>query len=99
MVVNRTSLDSAHITVKKAEEIVGKPIFWQLPNDYRVMIDARNNGVPLLEQAPKAAITHSLGALAKALAAEGPVTQAEIEGRQGGIGRFFRFLSPTSEKK
>lgn len=99
VIVNRSSLDSAHITVKKAEEIVGKPIFWQLPNDYRVMIEARNNGVPLLQQAPKAAITYSIGALAKALTIGKPVTQAEVEGKGGGIGRFFRFLSPTSEKK
>lgn len=99
VIVNRSSLDSAHITVKKAEEIVGKPIYWQLPNDYRIMIEARNNGVPLLEQAPKAAITHSLGALAKALTSERDVTQAEMEGRHGGIGRFFRFLSPTTNEK
>ena len=66
IVVNRVGLDSGQITLKKAEETIGKEIFWQLPNDYRTMIEARNNGVPLIEHAPKAAITHSMMALAKA---------------------------------
>ena len=55
IVVNRVGLESGHITLKKAEETIGREIFWQLPNDYRTMIDARNNGVPLIEQSPKAA--------------------------------------------
>ena len=69
IVVNRAGLDNGHITLKKAEETIGKEIFWQLPNDYRTMIEARNNGVPLIEQSPKAAITQSLIGLAKALSA------------------------------
>ena len=46
-------LESGQITLKKAEETIGKEIFWQLPNDYRTMIDARNNGVPLIEMRPR----------------------------------------------
>ncbi len=71
IVVNRVGLDSGQITLKKAEETIGKEIFWQLPNDYRTMIEARNNGVPLIEGAPKAAVTQSLTALAKALEGDG----------------------------
>jgi pilus assembly protein CpaE len=67
IVVNRVGLDTGQITLKKAEETIGKDIFWQLPNDYRTMIEARNNGVPLIEHAPKAAITQSLTALARAV--------------------------------
>jgi pilus assembly protein CpaE len=67
IVVNRAGLDNGHITLKKAEETIGKEIFWQLPNEYRTMIEARNNGVPLIEQAPKAAITQSIAGLAAAL--------------------------------
>ena len=59
-------LDS-HISLKKAQETIGREIFWQLPNDYRTMVEVRNNGVPLIEQAPKAAITQSIVALADAL--------------------------------
>jgi pilus assembly protein CpaE len=42
-------------------------VFWQIPNDYRVMVEVRNNGVPLLQQAPKAAITQSITQLAIAV--------------------------------
>ena len=60
-----------HISLKKAEETIGSEIFWQLPNDYRTMVEVRNNGVPLIEQAPKAAITQSIIALADALCGDG----------------------------
>ena len=66
IVVNRVGLDN-QIGLKKAQETIGREIFWQLPNDYRVMVEVRNNGVPLIEQAPKAAITQSIIALADAL--------------------------------
>jgi pilus assembly protein CpaE len=66
IVVNRAGLDN-QISLKKAKETMGREIFWQLPNDYRVMVEVRNNGVPLIEQAPKAAITQSIIALADAL--------------------------------
>jgi pilus assembly protein CpaE len=71
IICNRVGLDNGHITQKKAEETIGKEIFWQLPNDYRVMIEARNNGVPLREQAPKAGITQSIAQLADALSGDG----------------------------
>ncbi|HZZ71919.1 MAG TPA: pilus assembly protein CpaE [Pirellulales bacterium] len=67
VIVNRAGLDAGQISLKKAQETVGREIFWQLPNDYRVMVEVRNNGVPLIEQAPKAAITNSLRQLADAL--------------------------------
>ena len=60
IVVNRVGLDAAQISLKKAQETIGREIFWQLPNDYRTMVEVRNNGVPLIEQAPKAAITQSI---------------------------------------
>ncbi len=72
IVVNRVGLDN-HIGLKKAQETIGREIFWQLPNDYRVMVEVRNNGVPLIEQAPKAAITQSIISLADALCGNGEV--------------------------
>ncbi len=66
VVVNRVGLDS-HIGLKKAQETIGREIYWQIPNDYRTMVEVRNNGVPLLEHAPKAAITQAIIHLAEAL--------------------------------
>lgn len=68
ILVNRVGIDSSgHISLKKAQETFGQEIFWQLPNDYRVMVDVRNNGVPLIEQAPRAGLTQSIIGLANAL--------------------------------
>jgi pilus assembly protein CpaE len=64
IIINRVGLDAAQISSKKAQETIGREIFWELPNDYRTMSEVRNNGVPLIEQAPKAAITQSIIELA-----------------------------------
>jgi pilus assembly protein CpaE len=67
IVVNRVGYDTGQISLRKAQETIGREIFWQVPNDYRVMIEVRNNGVPLVQQAPRATITQSLNQLANAL--------------------------------
>jgi pilus assembly protein CpaE len=67
VIVNRAGLDNGQISLKKAQETIGREIFWQLPNDYRTMVEVRNNGVPLIEQAPKAVITQSILQMAQAL--------------------------------
>jgi pilus assembly protein CpaE len=71
IVVNRVGYETGQISLKKAQETVGRDIYWQIPNDYRVMVEVRNNGVPLIQQAPKAAITQSIGQLAEALCGNG----------------------------
>lgn len=65
IVVNRVGLESGQIKLKKAKETIGRDVYFQVPNDYRTMIEVRNNGVPLLEQAPKAPITLAMQGLAE----------------------------------
>jgi pilus assembly protein CpaE len=67
IIVNRVGHDSGQISLKKAQDTLGREIYWQVPNDYKVMVEVRNNGVPLVQQAPKAAITQSVSQLAAAL--------------------------------
>ena len=67
VVINRLGLDNEHIGLKKAQETINTQIFAKIPNDYRSMSEARNNGVPLTIQAPKANITQSVVGLANAL--------------------------------
>ena len=67
IVVNRVGYDTGQISLRKAQETIGREIFWQIPNDYRVMVEVRNNGVPLVQQAPRAAITQSIAQLGDAL--------------------------------
>jgi pilus assembly protein CpaE len=89
IVVNRVGLDN-HIGLKKAQETIGREIFWQLPNDYRVMVEVRNNGVPLIEQAPKAAITQAVVALAEALSGNAPPqSEAGDAATKGAVGKWL----------
>jgi pilus assembly protein CpaE len=69
VVMNRVGSDflEGDISLKKAEETIGKPIFWQLPNDAKAMIGSRNAGVPLIEHSPKSKVHASLMGLAAAL--------------------------------
>ena len=64
IVVNRIGLEDTQISLSKALETIGREIYWQVPNDYATMVEARNNGIPLVKQAPRAKITRALEALA-----------------------------------
>lgn len=70
IIVNRVGLESGQIKLKKAKETIGREIFYQIPNDYRTMVEVRNNGIPLLQQAPKAPITQAMQGLATLLCGE-----------------------------
>ncbi len=98
IVVNRAGLENGQITLKKAQDTIGKEIFWQLPNDYRTMIEVRNNGMPLIEQAPKAAVTQSIMALAEALSTDQKGTAPEIESPKQGLGRLLSFWPAKTGK-
>jgi len=96
IVVNRAGLDTGAITLKKAQETIGREIFWQVPNDYRTMIEVRNNGVPLVEAAPKANVTNSIVSLAEALSGEKkdePAAEAPLETKATKSGLFGMFKS------
>ena len=83
VVVNRVGHGSGQISIRKAQETLGHDIYWQVPNDYRTMVEVRNNGVPLIEQAPKAVITQSIGQLAAALSGtEVAATEADSSGKK-----------------
>jgi pilus assembly protein CpaE len=70
IIVNRAGLDAGQISLKKAKETLGREIFALLPNDYRTMVEVRNNGVPLIMQAPKAALTQAFRDMASRICGE-----------------------------
>jgi len=87
VVVNRAGSDILEdgITIKKAEEVIGKPIYWQVPNDSRPMIGSRTAGQPLIKHAPKSRAQQSIQALAYALSGKVPaVESAKKRGWFGG---------------
>ena len=78
VVINRVGAETVEegISLKKAEEVIGKPIFWQMPNDSKAMIAARVAGQPLVQHNPKCRAQQSIVGLAQAL-----VRQADGTGR------------------
>ena len=95
VVVNRSGLDKTQISADKAEETIDREIYARVPNNYFVISECRNNGVPLITQAPKAAITVAIQELAHKLAGSEP---EEIEeGDDKGKKSWLNFLS-KSEK-
>jgi pilus assembly protein CpaE len=82
IVVNRAGLESGQISLKKAKDTLGRDVFALLPNDYRTMVEVRNNGVPLIVQAPKAAITQAMRDLAYKL--QGKTDESGTDDEEGG---------------
>jgi pilus assembly protein CpaE len=67
VVLNRVGSDDEEITLKKAEETIGRSVFWQIPNDTRNVMSARNAGVPLIQHAPRSKACQAILGMANAL--------------------------------
>lgn len=89
VVVNRLGLEDTQISLNKAVETIGREISWQIPNDYATMVESRNNGVPLLTQAPRAKLTKTMERLAQSIAADSPGGEAGGERKRRGLLRFL----------
>src|SRR5439155_24037407 len=100
-VLSRVGLETSSISLKKSQATMRREIFWQLPNDYKTMVEVRNNGVPLSEQARKAGITQSLTALAESLTGEKHNAGDAAVPATGKppAGRWLSFLSGSKAKK
>ncbi len=90
VVINRQGADSVEegISLKKAEEVIGKPIFWQVPNDTKAVIGARVAGHPLGRHAPKSRVQQSIYGLTQALYGKPVGAPADTKGSKGGWGFF-----------
>lgn len=92
VVVNRQGLEDAQISMSKALETIGREISWTIPNDYATMVEARNNGIPLMEQAPRAKITRAIEAVATSIGdAAAPRVELEDKDKKAKRG-LFSFL-------
>lgn len=87
VVVNRSGSEHMEdgITAKKAEEVIGKPIFWQLPNESKPMIQSRVQGQPLVKFAPKSKIHQAFLGLAAAITGKAPSAELPTK-RKGWFG-------------
>ncbi|WP_437188236.1 pilus assembly protein CpaE [Planctomicrobium sp. SH668] len=64
VVVNRVGLGDKQISLSKGLETIGREVFAQIPNEYAVVVESRNNGVPLVSEFPKAKITRAIQQMA-----------------------------------
>lgn len=97
VVVNRQGLEDAQISMNKALETIGREISWTVPNDYATMVEARNNGIPLMDQAPRAKITRAIEAIAASVGdAASPKTELEDKDKKTKRG-LFSFLGSGSK--
>lgn len=73
IVLNRVGADAIEegIGLKKAEEVIGKPIYWQIPYDPKSVVAARVAGQPLVKLAPKCKAQQAIAGLAQSLGGNG----------------------------
>ena len=78
--------------------MIGKPIFWQIPNDRKADDRCRASpGEPLHQHAPKSSVQQSFFGLAQALYGKPAAARAAKNGKQGRVAGSFsgRRLRPT----
>jgi pilus assembly protein CpaE len=83
VIVNRAGLEKSQISLEKAQQTIGGEIFTRIPNNYAVVSECRNNGLPLLEQAPKSALTQQIIDLAERLSGDSaPISEDEEDPKE-----------------
>ena len=87
IVLNRVGSDN-DIPIEKAEQTIGQAIFYQIPNEPRTVNDSRNEGVPLVQAAPKSKVQQAIVGLAHALT--GKELAAPVREKSRGWGLFSR---------
>jgi pilus assembly protein CpaE len=92
VVINRQGAETVEegISQRKAEEVIGRPIFWLIPNESKSVIGARVAGHPLIKYAPKSAVQKSLLGLSQAMYGK---TAAKDSSKPGGWNIFRRSSS------
>lgn len=90
VVANRSGSAAIEIGPKKAEQTLGIPISWQVPNASNVICAARSKGVPLETEAPGCRAHRAIQDIALALA--GPI-ESEKPPPKPRLGRFAAFFS------
>jgi pilus assembly protein CpaE len=85
IVLNRVGSEAVEegISLKKAEEVIGKPIYWQVPNDSKSMIAARVAGEPLIRMNPKSRAQQAIAALVQDLCGKSALNVPEVKAKAG----------------
>lgn len=87
IVANRVGADSADITARKAEQALGLPISWSIPNDFRAFHRARSEGVSVDQVAHGVKAHRAILEMANTYAP--PSATAAPQKRRGKIAALF----------
>jgi pilus assembly protein CpaE len=92
VVLNRVGCEAVEegIGLRKAEEVIGRQIFWQVPYDPKPVIAARVAGAPLIRHNPKCRAQQSIAGLAQAVSGKPVQGTATSESRKSGWALFGR---------
>lgn len=91
IIVNRAGLGETQISLNKALETIGREVFAQIPNEYSVVVESRNNGVPFVTEQPKSKISRAVQALAHKIDSNSKVAEPD-EPVEKPKRRLFTFL-------
>jgi pilus assembly protein CpaE len=84
VVLNRVGAKELTIPMEKAEETIGRNVFWQIPNDWQNVSASRSAGVPLVIHAPRSKASAAMIKLADELAGgPAPVADTSTAKRRG----------------
>jgi pilus assembly protein CpaE len=87
IILNRVGSD-CDINQKKAEETIGRAVFWEIPNEPKVILESRNQGIPLIQHAPKSKVQLAIGGLVNSLC--GKEVAAPVKEKSKGWALFSR---------
>jgi pilus assembly protein CpaE len=99
IVINRAGTEAATegVDSQKAEEILGRPIYWEVPNDTKAMFGAWKMGTPLRLYAPKSRSHLSIAELAQSLQGLTPsAKKAVANGKTSSLTGLFRVFRGKS---
>jgi pilus assembly protein CpaE len=82
IVMNRVGADHSDdgISLEKAAEVIGKSVYWQIPNDSRAVLGSRVAGSPLILFSPKAKSQLAIAGLINRLYGKAPPEPAKKRG-------------------
>lgn len=98
VIVNRVGLGDSQISLSKALETIGREVYWQIPNEYAVVAESRNNGVPLVTEFSRSKIAKAIIQLAAHLDSSSQPLQPDSETGEKAKRRLFSFWGPGQKQ-
>lgn len=85
VIINRVGAEAVEegISLNKAADVIGRAIFWQVPNDPKSVIQARVAGQPMVKHNPKSKIQQNIQGLAGTLTGKAVAAPGATDSKKG----------------